>query len=708
MAEFFLNRCSTPASLYLLQLRKITISISCDFMYKNLNTRIKILKIMSEYLSQDIDLLDFLRTKLGDLSGFGTLANELIQNAEDAKASQITFNVTDQGLIVQNDSEFSEDDFKRMQKIAGGDRRSDEWTIGKFGIGFTSVYLITDSPQIISSGKHWIFRPEQTASQRIEQKEFQASPGTTFLLPWANKNSFIRQKLNLVPITTQLISEFVKEVQDSLSKALLFLENLNKITLTVGNESISVVREYDNERIVIKFLDHQGYTEEQGWYFLYGDFSQYATLLRNQYGENNIPLKRKTTVTIAIPENDQNLKGLVFAFLPTQEETDLPVHINADFFPSSDRKRISYDNDYRGQWNQLAGKTSILTISQNLEYLKNKLGHNYLWKILAECHKSPQYWEIIKQEIPNSSIILTTNNNWYKPHQVFLLKEFDKEKEAISIFTEVGLSIVHKDLHKYSSLLISSDIKVKILSVQILTKFLLQAGLNRITNIKDAPQWIQSAANRNILGKELDILLHRKKDYFSDFSEIKVELAKCAIALGHDSKLYPINNLYPNIQQSMMQLFVDLETPLVFLSADNPENIKKIITDYKLSNKIFNAEAVITALENMDISKLQQQLQKPNMLRRLFQFFSEHQKRFIEGSLKQRLCNLAIFPSGGQLLPLKNLLVPGSFNDPLHLASLVDMELIGEHRELLINLGAQELTLIKYVRDLVPSALKEE
>jgi hypothetical protein len=708
MAEFFLNRCSTPASLYLLQLRKITISISCDFMYKNLNTRIKILKIMSEYLSQDIDLLDFLRTKLGDLSGFGTLANELIQNAEDAKASQITFNVTDQGLIVQNDSEFSEDDFKRMQKIAGGDRRSDEWTIGKFGIGFTSVYLITDSPQIISSEKHWIFRPEQTASQRIEQKEFQASPGTTFLLPWANKNSFIRQKLNLVPITTQLISEFVKEVQDSLSKALLFLENLNKITLTVGNESISVVREYDNERIVIKFLDHQGYTEEQGWYFLYGDFSQYATLLRNQYGENNIPLKRKTTVTIAIPENDQNLKGLVFAFLPTQEETDLPVHINADFFPSSDRKRISYDNDYRGQWNQLAGKTSILTISQNLEYLKNKLGHNYLWKILAECHKSPQYWEIIKQEIPNSSIILTTNNNWYKPHEVFLLKEFDKEKEAISIFTEVGLSIVHKDLHKYSSLLISSDIKVKILSVQILTKFLLQAGLNRITNIKDAPQWIQSAANRNILGKELDILLHRKKDYFSDFSEIKVELAKCAIALGHDSKLYPINNLYPNIQQSMMQLFVDLETPLVFLSADNPENIKKIITDYKLSNKIFNAEAVITALENMDISKLQQQLQKPNMLRRLFQFFSEHQKRFIEGSLKQRLCNLAIFPSGGQLLPLKNLLVPGSFNDPLHLASLVDMELIGEHRELLINLGAQELTLIKYVRDLVPSALKEE
>jgi hypothetical protein len=664
---------------------------------------------MSEYLPQDIDLLDFLRTKLGDLSGFGTLANELIQNAEDAKASQITFNVvTDQGLIVQNDSEFNEDDFKRMQKIAGGDRRSDEWTIGKFGIGFTSVYLITDTPQIISSGKHWIFRPEQTASQRIEQKEFQASPGTTFLLPWANKNSFIRQKLNLVPITTQLISEFVKEVQDSLSKALLFLENLKKITLTVGNESISVVREYDNERIVIKFLDHQGYTEEQGWYLLHGDFSQYATLLRNQYGENNIPLKRKTTVTIAIPENDQNLKGLVFAFLPTQEETDLPLHINADFFPSSDRKRISYDNDYRGQWNQLAGKTSIFIISQNLEYLKNKLGHNYLWKILAECHKSPQYWEIIKPEIPNSSIILTTDNSWYKPHQVFLLKEFEKEKEAISIFTEVGLSIVHKDLNKYSSLLISSDIKVKVLSVQILTKFLVQAGLNRITNIKDAPQWIQSAANRNILGKELDILLHRKKDYFSDFSEIKIELAKCAIALGHDGKLYPIHNLYPIVQQSIMQLFIDLETPLVFLSADNPESIKKIITDYKLSNKIFNAEAVITALENMTISKLQQQLQKPNMLRRLFQFFSDHQKKFIEGNLQQRLCNLAIFPSGGQLLPLKNLLVPGSFNDPLHLASLVDMELIGEHRELLINLGAQELTLIKYVRDLVPSALKEE
>jgi len=185
---------------------------------------------MTEYLPQDIDLLDFLRTKLGDLSGFATLANELIQNAEDARASEITFVVTDEYLMIQNDSQFSEDDFKRMQKIAGSDRRADEWTIGKFGIGFTSVYLITDRPQLKSSGKHWIFQPEKTAEQRIEQRKIELLRGTKFLLPWAKRNSIIRQKLNLIPITNELINEFIVELEEALPKALLFLNNLQQIT----------------------------------------------------------------------------------------------------------------------------------------------------------------------------------------------------------------------------------------------------------------------------------------------------------------------------------------------------------------------------------------------------------------------------------------------------------------------------------------------
>ena len=707
MAEFFLNRCSTAASLYLPQLRKITISISYDFMYKNLNTRIKILKIMSEYLSQDIDLLDFLRTKLGDLSGFATLANELIQNAEDAKASQITFNVTDQELIVQNDSEFSEDDFQRMQKIAGGGKdKEEEFTIGRFGIGFISVYQITDHPQVISSGRHLTFYPEQDTQKRIIRKEVKYSPGTKFILPWAKENSSIRQKLRLDKITSQSINYLVNELNDYLETTILFLQNIHNIHLNTKDICGTVRRRWSvhNQHFVTEIIDNHGNVRQNtGWYVLSSNFAEQAIKIKSE--TQYISSKAKSDVLIAIPDTNINLEGLIYAFLPTKQQLGLPFHINADFFVSSDRKNVSFENNYRGKWNCAALEKSISCFINNLDNLKYKLGHHYLWKIIEKFKNNTSWWKLIQHQVVSTPLIWTTNQNWCKPKESFLLKEYQQEKNVLPLLEQMGVSIVHPELNEYSSLLNSNDIGVLFIDISVLTNFILSSGLNRTVSIQEAPQWIRNEHNRNLLSFEIEILLRRYR-FSSLLGQKKNLVAQCAIALGNDGKFHPINSLYI-AQVSTVQLFKDLNAPLVFLSHDNPSGITQIINDYKLA-KVFTAEAVITALENMDISKLQQQLQKPNMLRRLFQFFSEHQKKFIEGNLKQRLCNLKIFPSGGKLLPLTNLLVPGSFNDPLHLASLVDMELIGQHRELLINLGAQELTLIKYVRDLVPSALKEE
>lgn len=53
------------------------------------------------YLSQGVDYLGFLNAKLRDLEGWSTLANELIQNADDAAGStRIDLDVTNSALIV--------------------------------------------------------------------------------------------------------------------------------------------------------------------------------------------------------------------------------------------------------------------------------------------------------------------------------------------------------------------------------------------------------------------------------------------------------------------------------------------------------------------------------------------------------------------------------------------------------------------------------
>ncbi|MBE7556759.1 MAG: hypothetical protein HS126_37410 [Anaerolineales bacterium] len=118
------------------------------------------------YRSQTVDYLGFLQTQLRDLRGISTLAYELIQNADDVlddqgrpAASRIMFDICDDALIVENDGVFREVDFDRVSQIASGGKREEKGTTGAFGIGFISVYQVTDCPEILSSGQHWRIRP---------------------------------------------------------------------------------------------------------------------------------------------------------------------------------------------------------------------------------------------------------------------------------------------------------------------------------------------------------------------------------------------------------------------------------------------------------------------------------------------------------------------------------------------------------------------
>ena len=120
---------------------------------------------MTEYLSLGVEYLGFLNGQLRDLRGYTTLANELIQNADDAPhATEIIFDVRDDALIVENNGVFSDCehmeqaecpwypekeyrcDFHRFRLTASGDKRRQSDTTGAFGIGFIAVYQITDRP----------------------------------------------------------------------------------------------------------------------------------------------------------------------------------------------------------------------------------------------------------------------------------------------------------------------------------------------------------------------------------------------------------------------------------------------------------------------------------------------------------------------------------------------------------------------------------
>lgn len=183
----------------------------------------------SQFLSRGIDYLGDLGTKLRDLQGFMTLAHELIQNADDApNATSMTFDIREDALVVDNNGVFSDCqkteqiecpwkrdekhkhrcDFHRFRHIAAGDKKGQAGTTGAFGIGFIAVYQITDQPELLSAGRHWILHEDQPEEKRIEVCSGCAKcagphlPGTRFILPWArDARSALRQTLRAEPVS---------------------------------------------------------------------------------------------------------------------------------------------------------------------------------------------------------------------------------------------------------------------------------------------------------------------------------------------------------------------------------------------------------------------------------------------------------------------------------------------------------------------------
>ena len=109
---------------------------------------------------------------------------ELIQNADDAGASEVQF-VLDwrnhpterllspgmadcQGpaLLVYNNAVFTDDDLKNISKLAAATKREDLEKIGRFGLGFSSVYHFTDVPSFITRNYAVFFDPHTSHLQR--------------------------------------------------------------------------------------------------------------------------------------------------------------------------------------------------------------------------------------------------------------------------------------------------------------------------------------------------------------------------------------------------------------------------------------------------------------------------------------------------------------------------------------------------------------
>ena len=124
-----------------------------------------------------------------------TIIKELLQNADDAEATEVNIcydarshqtdpstllypgmaNCHGPALVVHNNGVFSNDDFSNIEKLAGATKIGQHLKIGKFGLGFCSVYHLTDIPSFVSRERLYIFDP--TLEYLREENQDRSRPG---------------------------------------------------------------------------------------------------------------------------------------------------------------------------------------------------------------------------------------------------------------------------------------------------------------------------------------------------------------------------------------------------------------------------------------------------------------------------------------------------------------------------------------------------
>lgn len=425
------------------------------------------------------NLLGNIEQALKGLQGYGIMALELIQNADDAGSKRLFFDVRDDALVVGNDEEFSscglQDaecpwlqigdasglkrpcNFHAIAEMGSRSKLHAAEQIGRFGIGFVSVYQITDTPIVRSSGVELRLNPQ---TQEVIKSEIGQTIGTELILPWASSQSDVREGLNASPTPADVADKIVAEVNLVLQGSLLFLRHVEHVELCRnGNPVVSVDIARSGENVSLSFSPSG---DTQHWLVLARQANDVlATSKLFERFEALKRLERSLTVNVAVPLNLEQVDGLLYAYLPTRQSMRMPIHVNADFFPHASRQAIVLEGEqHERYWNEALIETAAEALSDNFVRIRDLLGPTRFWALADSAFQRKaepafkSFWERLAAVAAQTPSIWTTRDEWRVAKETFLPPDSMTSVDQSAV-ADLGLALINPELRRHWSVLSS-------------------------------------------------------------------------------------------------------------------------------------------------------------------------------------------------------------------------------------------------------------
>ena len=657
---------------------------------------------MSRTRKYGFDFLKTLSQKIGDLSGFVLMCRELAQNADDEKCDWISYDFTNEALIVRNPSTFVDDDFNNISTIGSEGKIQEAEKTGRFGVGFVSVFQICDHPVILSNGKKLTIYPE---NQQALEEDIAVSKGTEFHLKWAKDNTDVRIGLKKSIITNNDIGKFQEDLISSIFDTMLFLKSIRKIRIKcLDSDQIVADREEDDEHWrTMKLYKNNALIRESDWMV----FETQKTQTENISG-----VERSDAIGVAFPliaNEKHRYNGMVYCTLPTRTPTGLPISVNADFAIKSDRSSIVDEGSSpEVDWNitlidRLGGlyleaimeARDLVSDKDFSKLLPPENYHNPACDILEGISK--RFFDYALEK-PVIKVVdgHRGKGKWILPSEARLLSSVNNP-ELFKCLSVLNSPLVIPDLQN-RWILMTQHLNTKVLTLRDFPDILKKSGITPGIRSDKLPQTIQNRDNLKPIWDFISSEL-KKKNLPKDISNLASSLSLCPC---EDDRIMPfgeclivksdifeaipvIKNLFPIVENHFRLEYRDLCGKLC------EKGDLDLFVDV-LKDK--SSEDVQALVDEKEVDLIQ-----------LYDCLTVREKDLRSRiDLRDSLATLKIFPARGttKYQSISQLFLPGEFEDPIGLEIILDTSDIEDiHVGIFRCLGLKELNIKDYVKKVV-------
>ncbi|QDC44578.1 DUF3883 domain-containing protein [Methylophilus medardicus] len=345
---------------------------------------------------------------------------ELIQNADDNTYNpeidpSLTFTLDGNRLVVKNNEiGFEEKNVRALCSAGESSKKAEKRKgyIGEKGIGFKSIFKVTDSPEIHSNGYHFRFdrsNPQDLLGYVVphwHEPDIKLDDRTTLIIPAKAKHSFSISSLS--------------DISDTL---LLFLQKLRKLEIETNEGLISFQR--TDQGAVTTLVTIKPNEEEKCQIFLRKSFKVDMSDIHEPKRDGI----NETEIVLAFPIDESGKAAPThgcetFAFLPIRE-FGFKFYIQADFVLASSREGIHEELE----WNKRLRDSISSAFLDAIHEFKQRpelatTYFNYL-PIKEDIHDkffAPVIDHLIK-ELKSIECIPVAGGGWKKPAEVLLASE---------------------------------------------------------------------------------------------------------------------------------------------------------------------------------------------------------------------------------------------------------------------------------------------